>query len=466
MGVPSCRRPILTLTPHIHVPHTALIRIPHPCPSRSRPVRRVCRLPYNDGVNISDETLTFIRQYRTENVRDLALRAKRDDRLDLPFALDQIAGWQTARAKLPAWAACDGVLYPPHLSMEQCSSQATAEYKRRVARRLVAVDGSHRTSMVDLTGGFGVDGSYLAREFDDAVYVERQANLCALAEHNMAALGLDHVRVVNADAEDFLREMPQVDFIFLDPARRDAHGARTYAIQDCTPDVLGLCDALLGKAPHVMVKLSPMLDWHKTVEDFEGLVAETHIVSTANECKELLLVLSRERHATPRMVCVNDDEVFEPLPPISDLPSVEDAGARQRFASHERELPDLTDPASWRYLYEPNASIMKAGCFAQLSMRFDVCQIAPNSHLFVAAEPQTGFPGRAFAIDSVCTMNKRELKQALGGLTHANIAVRNFPLSAPQLRAKLKLKDGGDTYLFATTDSAGVHRVIRTGKLG
>ncbi|OZG62536.1 DNA methyltransferase [Bifidobacterium lemurum] len=421
-------------------------------------------VPYNDGVIISDETLAFIRRHRTENVRDLALRAKRGEGLDLPFALDQIAGWQTARAKLPAWAACDGVLYPPHLSMEQCSSQATAEYKRRVAHRLVASDGSRRTSMADLTGGFGVDCSYLAREFDDAVYVERQANLCALAEHNMAALGLDHVRVVNADAEDFLRGMEPVDLIFLDPARRDAHGARTYAIQDCAPDVLGLCDALLGKAPHVMVKLSPMLDWHKTVEDFAGLVAETHIVSTANECKELLLVLSRERHATPRMVCVNDDEVFEPMPPISDMPDGEDA-ARQRSASRDRELPDPADPASWRYLYEPNASIMKAGCFAQLSARFAVCQIAPNSHLFVAAEPQDGFPGRAFVVDDVCTMNKRELKRTLGGLTHANIAARNFPLSAPQLRAKLKLKDGGDVYLFATADSAGAHRIIRTHKL-
>ena len=244
---------------------------------------------------MNDETRAFIMAHRMENVRDLALHAKRGGNVDMAVALNQIAGWQTARMKLPDWAACDGIIYPPHLPMEQCSSQAPARYKAGVAQRITGSAAATNGSLVDLTGGFGVDFSYMARAFGQATYVERQPDLCELAEHNMGALGLRHVRIVNDEAEHFLQTMGQATLVFLDPARRNAHGARTYAIADCTPNVLALVDTLLEKAPHAMVKLSPMLDWHKTVEDFGGSVHEVHIVSTGDECKELLLVIGRER---------------------------------------------------------------------------------------------------------------------------------------------------------------------------
>lgn len=402
---------------------------------------------------MNEETRAFVAAHRMENVRDLALHAKRSESVDMPLALDQIAGWQTARTKLPEWAACDTVIYPPHLSMEQCSSQSTARYKATVAERIVGADETDAAdggSMVDLTGGFGVDFSYMARGFTHATYVERQANLCELAEHNMAALGLDHVAIVNDEAEHAIETMPPATLIFLDPARRDAHGARTYAIADCTPDVLGLIGTLLEKAPHVMVKLSPMLDWHKTVEDFDGLVHEVHIVSAGDECKELLLVIGREHMAAPRMYCVDDAQVVD-YATEDDVPA--GAGVPGR---------DLADAG---FLYEPNASVMKAGCFGLVERRFGVRQIAPNSHLFVGGEPVHDFPGRAFAIDAVCTMNKRELRRALDGVGKANIAVRNFPMPVAALRRKLKLKDGGDVYLFATTSASGEHMLLRTGKL-
>ncbi|MBW3094097.1 SAM-dependent methyltransferase [Bifidobacterium sp. 64T4] len=399
---------------------------------------------------MNEETRAFVAAHRMENVRDLALHAKRSESVDMPLALDQIAGWQTARTKLPEWAACDGVIYPPHLSMEQCSSQATARYKASVAERIIGAGAAENGSMVDLTGGFGVDFSYMARGFARATYVERQANLCELAEHNMAALGLDHVNVVNDEAEHVIASMPPATLVFLDPARRDAHGARTYAIADCTPDVLGLIDALLAKAPHVMVKLSPMLDWHKTVEDFDGLVHEVHIVSAGDECKELLLVIGRERVAAPRIFCVDDGRIVD-YAIADDVPA--SAGA------------DGSDLASARFLYEPNASIMKAGCFGLIERRFSVRQIAPNSHLFVGVSPVRDFPGRSFVIKAVCTMNKRELRRALDGVAKANIAVRNFPMPVAALRRKLKLKDGGGIYLFATTSASGEHLLLRTGKM-
>lgn len=425
-------------------------------------------------VEITKETWAFIDAHQHEDVRDVALHARRADGVDVPFALEQIAGRQRARVKLPDWAAIDGLIFPPQVPMEQCSSQFTARYKARLAQRLVESlrDGTPHTayvgrpadasgdapagrttghspaatSLIDLTGGFGVDFSYMAQVFDRATYVERQPLLCDIARHNLPLLGLTHANVVNGDSTDVLGSLEPASMIFLDPARRDDHGARTYAIADCTPDVLALQETLLAKAPVVMVKLSPMLDWHKTVADFAGAVAEVHIVSTGNECKELLLVLTRAHVDAPRVWCVNDDQVLDFVD------------------AHPASFAGQMPPEQWRYLYEPNASIMKAGCFDVVERRFGVRAVGRNSHLFVAAEPVADFPGRSFVIESIATMNKHELKSLTEGLTHANIAVRNFPMPVAQLRRKLKLKDGGDVYLFATTDARDRHIVIRTVK--
>lgn len=425
-------------------------------------------------VEITKETWAFIAAHQHEDVRDVALHARRADGVDVPFALEQIAGRQRARVKLPDWAVIDGLIFPPQVPMEQCSSQFTARYKARLAQRLVESlrDGTPHTadvgrpadasgdapagrptnhspaatSLIDLTGGFGVDFSYMAQVFDRATYVERQPLLCDIARHNLPLLGLTHANVVNGDSTDVLGSLEPASMIFLDPARRDDHGARTYAIADCTPDVLALQEALLAKAPVVMVKLSPMLDWHKTMDDFAGAVAEVHIVSTGNECKELLLVLTRAHVDAPRVWCVNDDQVLDFVD------------------AHPASFAGQMPPDQWRYLYEPNASIMKAGCFDVVERRFGVRAVGRNSHLFVAAEPVADFPGRSFVIESIATMNKHELKSLTEGLTHANIAVRNFPMPVAQLRRKLKLKDGGDVYLFATTDARDRHIIIRTVK--
>ena len=216
-------------------------------------------------MEISESTWAFIAKHRCEDVRDVALHAKRGDGIDLSFALEQIAGWQRASVKLPDWAACDGLIFPPQVPMEQCSSQFTAQYKARLAQHLLEnqladADASDSTSLVDLTGGFGVDFSYMARVFDHATYVERQSNLCDIARHNFPLLALAHAEVINDDSTAVLRQLAPVSMVFLDPARRDDHGSRTYAIADCTPDVLALQDLLLAKAPLVMVKLSPMLE--------------------------------------------------------------------------------------------------------------------------------------------------------------------------------------------------------------
>ena len=451
---------------------------------------------------MNDETREFVAMHRNEDVRELALKAKRVEGLDLPLALDQIAGWQIARKKLPQWASCEGIVYPPHISMEQCSSQFTAQYKSEVAQTLLAPAATVRArvsdsgesdnqttksepqlsdsaesvmqtaksafqlsdspesdtlvarrAMVDLTGGFGVDFSYLARGFSQATYVERQRHLCDLAEHNMAALGLDQARIVCGDGVEYLRQMGPVDFIYLDPARRDEHGSRTYAIEDCTPNVFELRDLLLSKSQYTLVKLSPMLDWRKAVADFDGTVREVHIVATGNECKELLLVLGQQVHeepSAPRVFCVNDNQRID----------YDSAAYTQGLRIGGKPLPEVKN-----YLYEPNASIMKAGCFALAEERFGVTQVGPSSHLFLSATPVADFPGRGFAIEAIGGMNKKDIKRLLNGTKQANIAVRNFPLTAPQLRKKLKLADGGPVYLFGTTMQGCDHVLLRTSKI-
>ena len=394
----------------------------------------------------------------------------------MPFVLDQIEGWQRARTKLPEWASKEGIIFPPHISMEQCSSERTAKYKSGILHS--------SGTLIDLTGGFGVDFSYMAMDFSKAVYVEQQSHLCDIAKHNFELLGLQHAEVVNTDGVEYLHSLPLISnasrthlegeskgksnfslcrdekcldetqqhleenvVIYLDPARRDVHGAKVYGIEDCTPNVLELQEELLKKASVVMIKLSPMLDLHAAIRALP--VSEVYIVSVGNECKELLLVLRKEENNAVRVVCVNDEALFE-----------YSYGEQADYCVSEVDL----QPSA--YLYEPNASIMKAGCFDVLASRFHVKALSRNSHLFISSDEIADFPGRKFKIQAISSMNKKELKRALAGVSLANIAVRNFPLSVAELRKRLKLKDGGDTYIFATTVGERNHTLILCKKIG
>ena len=395
---------------------------------------------------MNQATLDFIREHADEDVRQLALRGTKQSEVDLSYALEQIAGRQKARLKLPSWANIDGIVYPPHLSMEQCSSEATARYKASIAGKGALI--------VDLTAGFGVDMAFIAQGFQRAVHVEHQPKLCAISSENYRLLGLNHVEVVCGDGVEYLHQMSHADLLFIDPARRDEHGGRTYGIADCTPNVMEMIDEMLEKADRVMIKLSPMLDWRKAVADLRK-VSEVHIISVDNECKELLIEVKSEKlkvksdSPSLRVVCVNllsdgNQECFEfdalhPSPPSSTFHF-------SLLTSH--------------FLYEPNASIMKAGCFALLEQHFGAVQLDKNSHLFVSDQEMAGFPGRAFVIEKRTSMNKRELKAALADIDKANITVRNFPMSVAELRKRLKLKEGGEVFIFATTIANEGHQLL------
>ena len=378
--------------------------------------------------------------------------------------------------------------------MEQCSSEATALYKAEAVHRLLdsfkgeedASDKGYGDSMTDLTGGFGVDFYFVSRHFSRAQYTERNAELCQVVEHNLHVLGADNASVVCGDAVEQLRTIDPQTLIFIDPARRDAHGARTFAISDCTPDVMELLPDLRRKARFVMIKLSPMLDWHKAVSDLHPLVTDVDIVAVDGECKELLLTLDMKCGDVHGDVQKEGDEKntdghYYVGVRCADLPSssfafrytsdggyaidVQHASLQDDMTSQNAMLsPLLTPDHTPSYLYEPNASVMKAGCFRELELTFGASQISANSHLFTSEQLIPGFPGRRFAIDTVTSFNKRQLKEALRDVTNANITVRNFPMTVAVLRKKLKLKDGGNTYIFATTTDGGEHVLLITHK--
>nr|WP_294761788.1 class I SAM-dependent methyltransferase [Prevotella sp.] len=445
---------------------------------------------------MNQATQDFIRQHQDDDVRQLAFLGSKYPEVDMPFALDQIRGRKMARVKLPRWASLEGIIYPPHISMEQCSSESTALYKAELAARLLALPVSSSFSeeigFVDLTGGFGVDFSYIAARLGvKSMYVERQAHLCEAAKENFERLGLKNAIVKNGDGIEVLHSfLPKKDdaastddslgitydqplsllktklglkLIFIDPARRDDAGNKVVSLKDCTPDVTVLQEEMLSKADYVIIKLSPMLDWHRAISELSH-VREVHIISVNNECKELLLVLSalnmgdmeassadgEVKHAgNLRIYCVNDAQSF-----VCDELDME--------SSPVRIAPPVLE--EMQYLYEPNASLMKAGCFGVLSDCYDARMLSKNSHLFVSQAPIEAFPGRSFRIIAISSFNKKELKRHLSGITKANIATRNFPLSVAELRKRLKLKDGGETYIFATTLSNESHVLMITEK--
>ena len=450
---------------------------------------------------MNQATQDFICQHQDDDVRQLAFLGSKYPEVDMPFALDQIRGRKMARVKLPRWASLEGIIYPPHISMEQCSSESTALYKAELAARLLGLPASssgtemkteNEIEFVDLTGGFGVDFSYIAARLGmKSMYVERQAHLCEAAKENFERLGLKNAIVKNVDGIEVLHSFqPKKDdaasaddslgitydqplsllktklglkLIFIDPARRDDAGNKVVSLKDCTPDVTVLQEEMLSKADYVIIKLSPMLDWHRAISELSH-VREVHIISVNNECKELLLVLSGRnmgdmeassadgevKHAgNLRIYCVNDAQSF-----VCDESDMETSPVKIAPSTFEE----------MQYLYEPNASLMKAGCFCVLSERYGARMLSKNSHLFVSREPIAAFPGRSFRIIAISSFNKKELKRHLSGITKANIATRTFPLSVAELRKRLKLKDGGETYIFATTLSDESHVLVITEK--
>ena len=397
-------------------------------------------------------TSEYIQGHRKDDVRELALQPVPDG-VDLRSALVQISGWQKAQDKLPSWTTTDGILFPEHISMEQCSSELTAEYKRSVAGRLC-----REGELIDLTAGFGVDATVMGRAFRKVTLVEHNPELCDILLHNLPLLGIRDYEVVCDDCENMTDKhlhahRNQYQLLFIDPARRDTYGRKTVLISDCTPDVCGLQDALTAMAEVVMIKLSPMLDLTSVQREIHGL-AELHVVSTGNECKEVLAVVGPGSDSPVRVYCTNLTKAG------ADVFEYTQDEEQQTIVVHL----SMHDASRTKYLYEPNASILKAGAYKSIAGRYGLVKAAPNSHLYVSDHLVPDFPGRSFSVSDVVQPNKAGMKM-LRQLQHANITTRNYPLAVNDLRRKLNLRDGGDKYLFATTLADESHVVFVCEKI-
>lgn len=399
----------------------------------------------------NSEMQEFIQKHLTDDVRQLALQANKYPEMDMPFVLQQIAGRQRVKDKLPTWCACPQAVFPPQINLEQCSSELTAQYKISWLREVLS-NGAHCHSFVDLTGGFGVDTFTMASLFQQGYYVERNEELFSLVAHNATVMGKDNLSLHSMACEDYLATMPTVTLCFIDPARRSVSGQKVAALEDCTPDVLTLLPVMTQKSEYVLLKLSPMLDVKAVLRALKG-VSQVAVVSLHNECKELLVLIDSKDYQ--HEVVTEDKLGCVPLAAVNIINSGVIREYKTTYAD-EANQPLLTyndepETLEGQYLFEPNTSVMKIGAFASLTANYPVRQLSQSAHLFVTNTNLTEFPGRHFRIEKVCKVQKKEVQKMMGGASQCHLTVRDFPDSVANLRKKLKLKEGGDIYLFATT---------------
>ena len=373
---------------------------------------------------------SFIKDHADEDLAELLLAAGRYPDIDVPFAVEQLRARRSIREKLPTWYANRALLFPSKMAVEQCSSEQTARYKQRLIQ-----DENH---VCDATGGLGVDTYFFAQKVNRVSYVERSKECFDVAMYNFSQLQLRNITGYNEEVEIALQKMQSVDMIYIDPARRDEGNQRVFTLSDSEPDLVKIEPFLLSKTPKVIAKVSPMLDIRHTLALLPK-TSEIHVVSVRNECKELLFILLREnKNREPDIRCINYTT----------------EGDEQSFyfrLSAEQSTARATSNSIQTFLYEPNASILKAGAYKQIAIRFDVEKLHVNSHLYTSEKLISDFPGRIFQVLEVIPFHRKHIKTIHRIIPQANISTRNFPIPACELRQRTRIADSGDCYLFATT---------------
>ena len=386
-----------------------------------------------------DKHLTeqFIREHRTDDVRKLALSSHQQG-VDIQYALTQISGWQAARVKIPHWAETNGIIYPKHLSLEQCTSQHIAQYKASRVENLIGKN----FRMADLTGGFGVDCFFISRNAARTCYNEMSAELSGIVAENFKTLGRQDIEVSCSDAAEYLSKQKDdsFDLIYLDPARRGNAGQKLISISDCQPDAVALQNDLLRVSRYVMLKLSPMLDISRALTEMHH-VSQVFVIGLEGECKEITLLIQRDYNGEPVIEAVDINSKGEPETAVSST-KTQDAALPLPIASPEQLQPGT-------FICEPSAPYMKSALFRTIAARTGTALLHPDTHLFWSKEKPEQFPGRTFKLEGIIPFDKRSIAPLIK--TQANLSVRNFPESAPQLQKSLKLKDGGHRYLIAST---------------
>jgi 16S rRNA G966 N2-methylase RsmD len=397
-----------------------------------------------------DKTISFILEHAEAEGTQLLLSASRYPGVDMTRAASAIEARKKIAYKIPLWYTYTELIYPTSLSVEQCSSQATAEYKMR----FVPEDGT----IADLTGGLGVDCSFMARRAAKCLYMERDPMLCEAAQHNFKVLGLDNTSIINGDCREYLhrfaeeneefskaneRDKAHFDLIYLDPARRSKDSGRLFSIRECEPDLMQLSGSLLKAANRVLVKLSPMVDITATLREIP-CVREVHILSTDNECKEVLLLMSS--CGTP----LSAEDI-----PIHAVDITHAREKRFTFTINEERVADCPFSAPETYLHQLGRAILKAGAFKLPCTLFGISKIATSTHLYTSDTPVEGFPGKSFRIERIIPFNKEGIRIISREYPLINCVSLNFPIDTNALKQRLKIRDGGNLHLFATTLASG-----------
>ena len=375
---------------------------------------------------LSDEHKKFIEKHIQSDVSELALKTHGKD-FPMGFLLNQIKCRQKSIKKLPSWVSSSDVVFHKPINVEQCSSEEAAIYKSNL------IDGQ---SLVDGTGGFGVDTHYLAKRFKNVIYLEKDRGLCEIVNYNFSVLENDNITCINKDSFRYLNDLPtKVDWLYLDPARRDTLGNKTVLFEDCEPNVVNFLQLYLSKSKKLLIKASPMIDIKKAVESLK-YVYEVHIVSIANECKEVLFLLNRDK-------IVSYDEISITCVDLAQAHKLTFTYNEEQKIENELKNPD-------HFLYLPNVAITKSGGYNIFASRHNVSKVSSNTHIYSSSKKVEGIFGRTFEVIDQINYTKKEMKALK--LSKANVIVRNFPESVAQLRKKWSIKDGGEIYFIAFTD--------------
>ncbi|MFD1015156.1 THUMP-like domain-containing protein [Winogradskyella rapida] len=380
----------------------------------------------------------YINQHLNADPTELLLRGLPFEDIDPKLIIEQIEAKKRCEKKLPTWYKAENIYYPNKLNIEQTSSEQTAAYKAAL------VSGK---SLIDVTGGFGVDTYYFSKQIEQVIHCEINTELSARVAHNFKSLDAEHITCLSTDGVQAVTELKTpLDWIYIDPSRRDQSKQKVFLLTDCAPDITVYKTVFLKQSKNVMIKTSPLLDLTATLRDLEH-VKEIHIVALQNEVKELLWILERDFTARPHIKTIN---LLKSKHQHFDFNIDEESSS---IATYSKPLD---------YLYEPNAAALKSGGFHILSQKLKVDKLHQHAHLYTS-NTLLEFPGRRFKIEKVLPYNKKAL--AKEKIVKANITTRHFPIPVKDLRKKFKIKDGGEIYLFFTTDTDNSKIVIVCSKV-
>jgi 16S rRNA G966 N2-methylase RsmD len=373
------------------------------------------------------EVQGFLVEHEQEDEKKLILKHRTLFGLSTGILADQLSGRRKAKAKLPLYYSTPGIVYPPGLNLEQSSSEKTAQFKADVLDKVLI----NKNTLVDLTGGFGVDSHFLSKIFNTIDFVEPNAPLHSVARHNHQTLGAVNIQYHNSTAENFLSHFKgKVDCVFIDPSRRSKTKQKVFKLSDCEPDVPNLLSTIFQKSDCILIKTSPLLDIQHGIKELKH-VEKVWVVSVDNECKELLFLCRNGFEEEPNIIAVNLQDRHKDF--------------EFKLTEEKSSVSKFSEPLI--YLYEPNTSILKAGSFKLIGEKFSLFKLHPSTHLYTSKELNQDFPGRIFKIIQSVKPDARSLKETFPE-GKANVITRNYPLTTEKLKKRTKLKDGGELYLL------------------